>query len=703
MNTSPAAACVFALLGSAALASGPHAQAAEAGESASGGKLPTVTITGAPDAGNVTVASKLPATPGEIPNSISVVTQSRIEDQKLLTVADALQTVTGVTVIPNDGIQSQYRARGYPLSVMNDGVPAYGALGGYPQLDLSVYERLEVLRGPAGVLQGSAEPGGSVNLVRKHGRESFAIMGTFSAASWNDHRASVDVTGPLNADKTLRGRGVASYEDRAAFVDAFKLKKDVGYLALDWGASPATALGVYAATQRIRVKGGFTGLPSWIDGPLLNVPRSTNVIPNWSHADNWTDVFAVELRHRLGEGWSVSSMASRRHQRQLIHEGYPNDGVDRSSHSAPYIRNEQISDVWLTAADIFATGPVHLFGREHAIVVGYNDDGRDFSYGSVVLNGQPLVRIDNPDALPDFSQPYNAGQLTQTRQSGLYAQARLSLVDPLKLVLGLRASDFLSRVRNIAPSTPGDWRPATEARRKLSPYAGFVFDVNPTYSLYGSRSESFVPQSTLLRYDKSPLPAREGRQLEVGGKAQWFGGRLNASVAVFSLHDQNRALADLAHPGFYVNAGEVEARGWEAEVVGRPWQGYEVQAGYARLDTRYLTASASQQGGIFSALEPRHSLKLWGLRRFQTGAASGFSVGLGLRWQSGIQSDPARVQGAYAVASLLVGCRINESLALDFNANNLFDKTYYARLGDVNAYNTLGEPRNFSVTARASF
>src|SRR5262249_12882317 len=152
--------------------------------------------------------------------------------------------------------------------------------------------------------------------------------------------------------------------------------------------------------------------------------------------------------------------------------------------------------------------------------------------------------------------------------------------------------------------------------------------------------------------------------------------RLTASVAIFNLRDRNRPLSDAAHPGFYVPAGEVESKGWEVQISGSPAPGYEVQAGYARLDTKFLTASASQQGTQFDLLEPRHSWKVWGVRRFQQQEQTGVTLGLGVNIQSGMRVDPNRGEGGYTVANALVGYRFGPRVAIDLNASNLLDKVY---------------------------
>ena len=105
-----------------------------------------------------------------IPQSVSVVNPIRMVDMNITTIDQAMQYVTGVTTIANDYMRSQYKSRGYSLSVMNDGLPSYNALAISQQLDLSFYDQVEVLRGPMGIFQGvpdGSSLGGIINLVKK--------------------------------------------------------------------------------------------------------------------------------------------------------------------------------------------------------------------------------------------------------------------------------------------------------------------------------------------------------------------------------------------------------------------------------------------------------------------------------------------------------------------------------------------------------
>lgn len=652
---------------------------------------------------DVEIAGKTPVDAREVPASLSLITEQRMVDQHLTSIADALAQVTGVTVVPNDSVQSQYRSRGYPLGEMNDGVPAYSAFSGYQQLDAAVYERIEILRGPTGLLQGSGEPGGSVNLVSKRSRDSFGLAVTADVGSWNDRRASVDVTGPLNSSGSIRGRAVGVYAERDSFVDLAEYERRLGYGNLDWDITGTTTLSVNLTSQSDRSLASYSGLPAFTNGAQLNVPRSTSVSQPGNRND-WDIVdVSTAVTQRIGSSWRVVARWWHRDQQLYFHDAFPVDGVRESDFTLPYGRRRYDYDYSREAADVFATGAIALFGRTHTLLAGYNYDRFDQTFVGLQRTGAAdaiRVPFDQRQSVPLLQIPYDQGGETQRSQSGFYLQARLGITHDVTLILGGRLSEFDSRSRSTAPSTVTAWRQGDRDRSEFTPMAGFLYDIQPWLSLYGSYADIFTPQSTLRRVDGEPLDPRVGRQYEIGAKAEWFDGALRGSLGIFDLRDKGRSLADTANPGFFRNAGEVESRGWETEFVGSPIPGYEIQMGYSRLDSRFVVARPDQQGDRFSALEPKHSWKLWAVRRAPREAFPGFNFGLGLTYQSGIEFDPPRMQGGYTLASAMVGYRFSDRLSLQLNANNLFDKVYYARLGPINTYNVFGTPRNYSLGVR---
>lgn len=267
------------------------------------GTLPTVQVVDSADTTGYTspaaVGGKEALPVRQIPHSVSVITQERMRDQNLGTVSEALNQATGVTIIANDTTQSQMRSRGYSLGVSYDGIPAYNALSGTQQLDLPIYERVEILRGPAGIFTGSGEPGGVVNLVRKRAKSVYALSADVSVGSWNHHRVGLDVTGPLNEDKTVRGRAVVSLMDRDYFYDKTHTRRHLLYGTLDWDITRNTTLTLSATVQDDNTQAPSFGLPAYTTGGLVAAPRSVNTIADWSRYAWNTQEYTAELEHRF--------------------------------------------------------------------------------------------------------------------------------------------------------------------------------------------------------------------------------------------------------------------------------------------------------------------------------------------------------------------------------------------------------------------
>jgi outer membrane receptor for ferric coprogen and ferric-rhodotorulic acid len=661
----------------------------------------------------VSVGGKEPVKPREVPQSVSVITKARIQDQGLVTLSDALKQVTGVVVTPVDATQGQYYSRGYQLNASYDGVSVPGIFSGWQQLDLAIYEQVEVLRGPNGLLQGPSgqDFGGTVNLVRKRGQKNFAASASISAGSWNHYNTVADVGGPLDADGSVRARVVASLTNREYFYDATDTGKWLGYATLEWDLTPATSFSIALARQEDDTDAPFSGLPAWTGtgGGLLNVSRSTNVVADWSKYKWETQDLFVEATHRFNDDWKAVVKFNRRDQELHINDGYPGSGVNPSTQTLNYQRRKVANQYESDALDVHVSGSFSLFGRKHQTTIGYNESRVKTSYKSVYDYTATGIPFGRPDLVPEFDVPYVQSGASETSQSGFYGQIRLRVLDPLTLIAGARSSDYRSRTRPNAlfSGPPASWKTNDDkVKGEITPYGGLVFDVNREISLYASYADVFVPQG-YQKFGGGFLEPRVGKQYEIGGKGEFFDGQLTASLAIFNLRDKNRPIYDSVNSSgvdyYYLNAGEVESKGWEVEVGGSPAPGWDVSASYSRLETKYLD-DATNKGLPYVAWFPEHIFRLWGVRRF----ANGFSAGLGVNAASEQESGTAgtgrsRSQSGYVVADVFLAYRINKNFTAQLNVNNIFDKTYYAKLGALASGNFYGEPRNFLLTLRATY
>jgi outer membrane receptor for ferric coprogen and ferric-rhodotorulic acid len=664
--------------------------------------------------GSVSVAGKQPLTRREVPQSVSVVTRKQIEDQNMNTVWDALNYVPGVTVVANDPSQQQFHSRGYALNVANDGVPAFSGLSGYQQFDLAIYDRVEVLRGPAGLFVGSGNPSGVVNLVKKRPRAEADYAWAVSYGSWNNKWAELDLTTPLNESKTLRARGVLAGRDKEFFYDRFDEDKWLGYGVVEYDITRNTLLTLSAAKQDYDGP-SYTGLPAYTTGDFLDAPRSTNVYPDWNTLKWDTREYTAALEHKFENDWRFKAALTRRDQSFLFNDAYPTTGVNPATDTASYAQRIAFYDYQRDAADIYLDAPIHAFGLKHNFLIGYNYDRFESSNERSATYAVNNVPIFNPNpSLPYPTLPLTLGGVSVTEQSGFYGQARIKLFEPLTLIGGARITDYdaksntKTRAVGATSWTQNAWTQGAEAENEITPYGAVILDLTKEISVYGSYTDIFIPQTQAVWPDGT-LPPRVGDQKEVGIKGAFFDNTLNASLAYFDIRDTGRAFIDDAHSGggltYYLALGEVQSTGIEAEVSGQVLPGLQIAAGYTYLQTEYLK-DRTNQGLAISGWYPEHSFKLWAKYDFQDPAWERWSIGAGVLAQSETANaitNAQRIQPAYAVVNTLIGYELDKNLLVTFAVNNVFDESYYVRLGGLNTYNTYGEPRNFMLTLRKSF
>jgi len=672
----------------------------------------------------VTIGGKEPVSVLDVPNTISVITQQRIQDQNLVTMVDALAQVPGVHVTSWDGLIGQIRSRGYIMDTSYDGIPAYANDQGQ-EFDLIVYEQVEVLRGPAGIFKGSGQPSGTANFVRKRGLSEFAGSVGASVGTWNNYRVEADVGGPLAFNGRLRGRVAGSYLTRDFFTDRSHEEKSVAYAVLDFDITDRTTASVMATYQEDQGDAMSMGLANYflVGNPLhnqfLDAPRSTNQYPDWNLNYYRNTEYAADIRHEFDNEWVIRGKAVTREQNKIFTDGFPTPGTGLNpvtNRFSSFNRRSNDGIIDRTGLDLYASGPVTLFGRKHFLTVGYSwslYDSQSKTVPTTFYTGSPAgtgIAFDDVADVPKPALNYTVGNQSQTEQSGFYGQGRFELLDGLTVVLGARISDFAAKSRTIAPSpVTTSWAKGAEAEGEITPYAGVVYYLRPNITVYGSYSDIFIPQ-TALKWDPTggtPIDPRVGKQVEGGIKGSFFNDGLLASFAVYNTRDVNRSFADPAHPGFFLQLGEVEVKGVDIEVTGRPFQGLDVSIGYSFIQTEHLeNSNLALVGKAFDTWEPERSLKAFVK---YTPTAPGWDRGwiaAGMNAQSkflGGGVAGVREQDPYAVFSLHGGYAVTPQVSVSVSVNNLFDKTYYARVGGPNTYNTYGDPRNVTVALRTRF
>jgi len=644
-----------------------------------------------------TVGGKTPQDLREIPQSLTVLTRQRMDDQNIVSLEDALRQTTGVTAVTYNAVTSYFQVRGYPAEVQFDGIPSESTNLQYaPQFDMAMYDRIEVLRGPSGLLQGQGSPAGTINLVRKRPHDTLlGWAASLMGGSWNNFHGDLDVTGPIDKAGALRGRFVAAGEDRDYFTDKEHEKHALFYGILEYDLTPSTTFAVSGAYENQRAGPFSFGQSVYANGKFLNAPRSAFFGVDWSHLSWRTREVYTSIDQSLGGDWVAKASLNYRWGNQNYVYGYINGPVTLAN-SSRYVLQANAYDNEALGADAYVGGPISLLGRTHHFLVGANYSWRVSTggNGNIATTVSDIYNI----RIPEVPVPITNRSNPHTEQYGLYAQARVSLLDPLTIVLGGRLTNYSAKTRS-GLVTYSAYRNTGDITGHFTPSVGIVFDITKNVTLYGSYASIFSSQNNMT-FDGDLLRPRTGKQFEAGVKTSLIGGALNASAALFSVTDNGRALTDPANPNFFIAAGKVRSRGAEAEISGEPLPGWSVFAGYTYLETKFLRDPANQ-GAIFDLEEPRHTLKLWNTYRIGELDLPGFQLGGGVR----VMSKTTRggpVQGAYAVVDAQIGYRLNDQWSATLSINNLLDKTYYTRVPSA-FFGFYGAPRNFALTLRKGF
>jgi outer membrane receptor for ferric coprogen and ferric-rhodotorulic acid len=646
--------------------------------------------------------SKGPTRLRDIPQSVSVITRQRIEDQNMTRLEDALRRSTGTTVLSNDLGRSSLFSRGYELdSYMVDGLPSpissvYGT-----QPDLAMFDRIEVLRGPSGLFAGAGEPGGSVNLARKRALDKFGASGSVTAGSWQGYRGEADVTGPVSESGRVRARGVVAMQDQDTFVDVTDNKSKLGYGTVEVDLTEQTTLS-FAASHQEKDITPFNGLPAYADGRLLDVRRSTFIGADWNRFENSSNEGIVDLEHRFDDG-GEARVALRYVDRDADFKyAYARTAVNPVTNSVGMTALARDYEETSLAMDAHVSKPVPFLGQTHNIVVGTDYRRYDQRMYQGTANPAGTVNVFNPAT--NIAEPAIAFT-TRTRnvpeQVSGYAQARIKPLTPVTAVLGGRLSYYSLESTNLVNNV----KTKSEVNGEFTPQLGLIYDLTDTISAYASYTDIFQPQTATGR-DGRPLAPRVGSQYETGVKGEFLDGALTSTLAFFRTKDENRAVADLTTPGVSNAAGEVESQGIELEVSGEPLPGLSVFSSYSYLLSEYLTGTPAQVGQVFNTWTPKHTVNLFARYAFGEGPLDGFSVGGGAKAVTSYygQSGATRwIQDGYMLFDAQVGYEVTENVSATFSVNNILDKKYYSRAASSTVFNYYGEPRSAWLKVSAKF
>ncbi len=160
----------------------------------------------------IVTANKIEEDLQKVPQSISVIDETGIEEMGLKTSMDVLDRIPGMLTTPDHGIGVTFR--GLKRSMLTDNNPVVMYVDGVPSVntfgfDFSLVnvERIEILRGPQGTLYGKDAIGAVVNVITKEPDNIWRGRIGTEYSSFNTWHAQVSVNGPIVKDTLFLGIG----------------------------------------------------------------------------------------------------------------------------------------------------------------------------------------------------------------------------------------------------------------------------------------------------------------------------------------------------------------------------------------------------------------------------------------------------------------------------------------------------------------
>ncbi|QLF91738.1 TonB-dependent siderophore receptor [Pseudomonas sp. ABC1] len=679
-------------------------------------KLGAVTEgTGSYTTGVTSTATKMNLSIRETPQSISVVTRQRMDDQDLTSITKVLEQTPGVTITRNSDERFNIYSRGSEITKYQyDGLTTHVENGTQNMTqnlaDMSIYDRIEVVRGATGLMTGAGNVSGMVNMVRKKPTEIFQASLAGSVGRWDDYRGSVDMSGPLTNSGKLRARFVGAKQENDSFTDYRSQKRDVYYGVAEVDITNSTTLRFGIDYNKYDVNGGADSPLFYTTGQQTNLSRSTTVTSKHQNQKLETTNYFFNIDQALANDW-----------RLVIAGGYMDVDRDISNYASMTKTGDldidretgtflasriakAVNPLSQKSAAVNLQGPFSLFGREHQAIVGYEFSRYKSHYeaygqGRITTNLSSIhdVEMPNPDLhlIQDF----------YIIQQGYYGALRLNPIDKLHVILGVRASDYKYDSSFVLPTSNSYSSSAYKKTGEITPYAGLVYDLTPQQSVYFSYTDIFRPNNN-TDINRKVIEPQVGSNYEIGWKGELYDGHLNANVALYRVSRDNAtelAGYDSTNTAYYRAINGLETNGIDIEIAGEVLTGWNVSASYSH--SRSEDANDTRK----TSEHPLDTVKFWNTYKF-SGEWKNLTIGGGARWQSKTSTTPFTWAGVYyqatqddfVVVDAMARYKFNQHLSASINANNIFDKKYYSAIDNLNV-GYYGAPRNLTLGVRYDF
>lgn len=620
----------------------------------------------------------------DVPQAITVIPQQIIKDQSILSIADTIRYVPGVTASAGEGNRDAIVFRGNRttsdlfIDGLRDDVQVYR--------DLYNTDRVEVLKGPNGMIFGRGGAGGVLNRVTKKAGWDPVKDLSLTYGAWNQKRVAGDFGTALNEDVAFRVNAV--YEDSDSYRDGVSLER--------FGLNPTITISpgenttIYLSTEYFKDKRiGDRGVPSagnadGEDRRPFNIGDEDQFFGNAALSPNESETMAFNamIEHTFDNNITVKNNTRYANYNKFYQNIYASSPVIGGQLNLSGYRDETDRENFINQTDImipFSTGQV-----KHKFLVGAEFMEQDNQ--NVRLTGgitPSPVSANNPTGTGTFTQPAARDQETDISSRAFYVQDQIELSSRWQVIAGLRRDIFDTDYTNNNSNLNVD---ITDAF--WSPRAGLVFKPSKNTSLYASYSLSYAPRAgdQLLGFrnnENQPelFDPEKFINKEVGVK--WDINRnLSFTAAAYLLERENLIASDPDVAGDTVLIDGQETMGLELSLAGNVTDKWSMIAAYTYQDgeitqDRGDPANITITKGSELGETPDHSYSLW--NKYEINETWGVALGVIGRsemYAAIPQVGNSTVLPGYTRYDAAIFAKLSKKATLQFNIENLTNKDY---------------------------
>lgn len=528
----------------------------------------------------------------EIPQNIQVITANALADQQVTTLGEGvIHNVSGATKLEHWDMYTRINMRGARASEFRNGMNVTSDWGPL-SADMSMVDRIEFVKGPAGFMMSNGDPSGIFNIVTKKPTGESKGEVSLMFGSFDLFRSTLDLDGHLDKNQKILYRLNAMGETQNSFQSFRFNQRYTLHPVVTYKIDPKTELTAEYTLQHAHMSD--VGAPYVFSAKgYAELPRDfTTLGPGLAPTTISDQSLFLYLDHRFNENWKLNVHGAYLHSAQTGSSSWPLSldsagNMIRSISLFDALNEYKFGQVYLNGS--FHTGAVHhqvLGGLD----LGSKENAYDWSQSYALDTKNHPFNIYHPDygtpvnGYPDFDRSKPVGQrpgasLVNQSYTGLYVQDELGFLhNRIRLTLA-------ARYTYVKQSDYGTDYHAD----KFTPRAGLSVSVNKSTDVYALFDQSFLPQSGLLRGNRLPKPLT-GNNLEFGIKKSWFGDQWNTTLSVYRILENGKLVSDPDTTGnadyrYSLQIGQNKTRGVELDIRGEIAQGLNVILNYAYTDS----------------------------------------------------------------------------------------------------------------------